>query len=115
MAEGFENQQFNLEQHGQDVARTAVNSASYNVLVTDYIIGVTYTPTGAVTINLPAAATIGEGTVYHIKDEGGNAGTNNITVDGNDSETIDGETTKVINTNYACISVYCDGSNWFIY
>ena len=67
------------------------------------------------TINLPAAATAGAGKVYIIKDESGAAGTNNITADANASETIDGATTKVINSNYGVLRLICDGTNWFTF
>lgn len=100
---------------GQTVKRTAGAAATVTVAVTDYYIGVTYTATGAVAVNLPAAATCGAGKVFHVKDEGGNAQTNNITIDGNAAETIDGAATKVISTNYGCYSLITDGSNWFVF
>jgi hypothetical protein len=39
---------------------------------------------------------------------------NAVTVDGNASETIDGETTQVISDQYTSITVASDGSNWHI-
>src|SRR5690606_23294411 len=36
------------------------------------------------------------------------------TIDGNLSETIDGQTTTTINTQYEELMIYCDGSNWKI-
>ena len=49
-----------------------------------------------------------------IKDAGGNATANTITIDTEGSETIDGAATKVINANYGVVELYCDGTNWFI-
>ena len=101
------------EVQGGKLNRTAT-ATTYTALVTDHYIGVTSTAS-ARTINLPAAATAGAGKTYIIKDESGAAGTNNITVDGNASETIDGAATKAISTNYGVLRVICDGSNWFTY
>jgi hypothetical protein len=66
---------------------------------------------GAFTVTLPTA--VGrEGKVYHTKkiDSSGNL----VTVDGNASETIDGDTTKVISTQYDSMMIISDGSNWHI-
>lgn len=79
----------------------------------DYYIGVD-TSSVAKTVNLPAVATAGQGFVLVIKDESGNAATNNITIDANASELIDGALTQVINTNYGSVSLMCSGSAWFI-
>ena len=93
---------------------TTVNTATYNLLSTDYILNITYTATGAVTITLPTAQVV-DGRTIIIKDAGGNAGTNNITVATEGAETIDGAATAVIAADYNSINLYCDGSNWFIY
>ena len=37
-----------------------------------------------------------------------------ITLDGNSSETIDGQTTQVINSNYASVTLVCNGASWSI-
>jgi hypothetical protein len=65
----------------------------------------------AFTVTLPAASKF-TGRVYHIKktDSSGNA----VTVDGNMSETIDGDTTKVIATQYDSMMIVSNGSNWYI-
>ena len=93
------------------ITRTAT-AASYTALSTDTYIGVTSTAV-ARTITLPAAATVESDKLYIIKDESGAAGTNNITIDGNASETIDGQATATIGTNYGSRTIFCDGSNWF--
>lgn len=94
--------------------RTAVTAATYTVLVTDYYIGVDST-SNAITLTLPAAATAGPGKTYVVKDEGGQAAANNITIDGDGAETVDGTATFDLNSPYAAVTVYTDGSNWFIY
>ena len=94
---------------------TTVNAATYDLLVTDYILHVTYTATGAVTSLTLLTAQCVEGRVLTIKDAGGLAGTNNITIDTEGAEKIDGSDTAVIAANYNAINLYCDGTNWFIY
>ena len=72
------------------------------------------TSTGAVTsLTLPTAQTVSGRTII-VKDAGGNAATNNITIDTEGAQTIDGAATKVISTNYDSVKLYCDGSNWFL-
>ncbi len=96
---------------GQRRKRTTT-AISYTALLTDYIIGVTNTG-AARTITLPPASEFGDGFILIVKDESGGAGTNNITIDADGSETIDGATTKVINTNYGAVRLYCTGTAWF--
>jgi hypothetical protein len=92
--------------------RTAVTGSSYNVLTSDEIVGVDYE--GAVAIQL-MTATLAAGRVYVVKDEGGHASTYTITISTEGAETIDGAATATITTNYNSLSIYSDGSNWFIY
>jgi len=93
---------------------TTVNAATYDLLESDYILDVTYTATGAVTsLTLPTAQVTAGRTII-IKDAGGNAGTNSITIDTGTAETIDGAATLVINTDYDWATLYCDGTNWKI-
>lgn len=99
---------------GQTAKVTTVAAATYNLLETDYILNVTYTGTGAVTnLQLMTEQTVA-GRVIRIKDAGGNAGTNNITITTEGAQTIDGAATLILNTNYQAVDLYCDGSNWFI-
>lgn len=73
------------------------------------------TTTGAFTVNLPAISGLPAGGVIAvIKDVAGNANTNNITIDGNASETIDGATTKTINTAYGYRVLFGDSTGWWI-
>jgi hypothetical protein len=94
--------------------RAAITAATYTILVTDYYIGAD-TTSNAITLTLPPAATAGGGKTYIIKDEGGAAATNNITIDGDGSETVDGVTTADIISPYGSLNLYSDGSNWFVY
>jgi hypothetical protein len=98
---------------------TQVDAATYDLAVGDYILAVDYTSTGAVTsLTLPTAQCDGaedEGREIIIKDTGGNSNTNNITVDTEGSETIDGAATLTLNQDYESYSLFCYSSDWYIY
>ena len=96
---------------GQMVKRTPVADAAYTVLVSDYVVAYTSLTAGRA-ITLPTAVGI-SGQVFKIKDEAGSAGANNITVQTTASQTIDGNSTKVISTNYGFTTLYSNGANWF--
>lgn len=67
---------------------------------------------GAITITLPAAAS-NSGRTYYIKKI--NTSSNDVTVDANGSETIDGDLTQTLTgADMPSIRIQCDGSNWFI-
>lgn len=69
------------------------------------------TSSNAITVNLLAASTAGDG--YRLDIKVVNA-TNTTTIDGDSSETIDGSTTIVLSTIFDHLSLLCDGSNWHI-
>lgn len=87
-------------------------ATSYTVLPGDFYVGITSTA-AARTMTLPPIASLPVRKVYIFKDESGGAGTNSITIDGNSAETIDGVTTKLINSNYGFLRIIKNGSNWF--
>lgn len=92
---------------------TIVNLAAYTALLTDYLIHTTYTLTGTIAITLPTALmTIGR--EITIVDGDGNCSVNNITVGTEGAELIIGQATRVLISNYDSITLYNDGSNWFI-
>lgn len=91
-----------------------LTSSFYTASVSDYRIGVRYTQTGSVSIQLPLITDTGE-IEYRFKDEEGNAKKNNITIVASGSNLIDGDRNAILNRNYMAISLYNDGvSNWFI-
>ena len=72
-----------------------------------YIVDAT---SGAVTVNLPAANTC-TGRVYTVKKVDSS---NNVTLDGNASETIDGSTTLPLTAQHEVVSVISDGTEWWV-
>lgn len=95
--------------HGMIFKRTAL-TVNYSILADDYMLA--YTALAAPrTATLPTAASV-TGQVYIIKDESGNATTNNLTIATTSSQTIDATSTYVINVNYGWVAVYSNGSNW---
>lgn len=67
---------------------------------------------GAFIVTLLAAATAGAG--FEITFKKVDSTTNAITLDGNGSESIDSQTTWILNKQYEAVTLVCDGSNWQI-
>ena len=67
--------------------------------------------TGSYTVTLPAAAD-NTGKVYYLKNI--DAEGDDITIDGNSSETIDGSTTFVLDPYKHAVRIISDGSNWHV-
>jgi hypothetical protein len=66
---------------------------------------------GNVTIALPPASTV-TGRVYYIKRTSGTGGT--VTIDGDSSETIDGDPQRYLSYQYDCLQIVSFGSAWHI-
>jgi len=96
------------------VTITIVDSATYTVLGTDDILHVQFTTTGTVTITLPTVQAT-DSRVIVIKDADGNAATNNITIETEGAETIDGATNFAMNVNSMSVDLYLIESNWYIF
>ena len=98
----------------QNIIEVGASTYAYNPTV-DYpevILNVTYTATGAVAITLDASV-LAKNTKIIIKDTGGNASANNITITP-DSGTIDGAANIVLSTDYESITLFTDGVNFFV-
>jgi len=103
-----------ISTEGRIVNVTMVNAATYDLLVTDDILNVTYTLTAAVTsLTLPTAQCVA-GRLITVKDAGYLAGTNNITIDTEGAEKINNADTLVINANGDSVDIYADGTNWHV-
>lgn len=92
--------------------KDAAKSAAYTVTDTDPDVFTLDASSGAFTITLPTAADNDGRTLTFIKTD---SSTNAITLDGEGSETIDGNTTvATMDAQYDTITIYCDGTEWFI-
>jgi hypothetical protein len=98
---------------GMYTAVTATGITSSNA---SYIYGVTQT--GDVEIRIHSASVAQAGAVYVIKDQV-TSRTGDITlygsVGGSGTETIDGEISYVLSGDMPAISLYSNGSNWFVF
>lgn len=93
---------------------TSKNATTYAVQPTDSIIGVSGTTASPVTVTLPLASVVGA-IVYTIKDTGGNAFLNPITVVPSGGNTIDGEPDLLITGDRDAVTLLSDGvSAWYI-
>jgi hypothetical protein len=90
---------------------TTVIASNYTVKTNDYVISVDSTAM-SIGITLPSSSTaIQSGETFIIKDSGGGASTNNITVSGNGNN-IDGAATYIIGNNYAAVVLTFNGTSW---
>ena len=92
------------------LAIKTTTSSTYNVLSQDNVI-LCDCSSNAITVNLPAAAS-STNRELNIKkiDSTGNA----VTVDGDSTDTIDGQLTKIISSQWSNMQLVCDGSGWYI-
>ena len=84
-------------------------TANYTASVSDYTI--LCNNSGAITISLPAASGC-SGRIYVIKKISGIL--NNVTIDPNASETIDGSTTRTMTLQNDSVMIQSDGANWYV-
>ena len=91
---------------------TSVATTAYTALITDSVILVDDdTAAATVTITLPAAATAGDGFELIIFKKGSTA---DIIIEGDGSETINGELNVTLIAKYESIKIITDGTEWFI-
>lgn len=88
----------------------AAKTGAYTATIADYMISCDAT-TAAFTITLPTAVEI-SGRIYIIKKT--DSSTNAVTVDGNGTETIDGNLTFLLKSQYAEVTIISNGANWEI-
>lgn len=92
-----------------------VNAATYTLLSSDKILNVLYTSTGGVTITIPTDLITAELKGITVKDAGGNANTNNITIVGEGGELIDGQSSYIISFDYNAINIYSKSGLLYVY
>ena len=104
----------NLFNPGGKITVKTTPTTSYTVLQSDLAkMLLCNTTSNSYTITLPAAA---DGPLYvFVKDQAGNAQSNNITVDTTGGETIDGQSSQIIDYNYGMLGFISDvSSNWYV-
>jgi len=90
--------------------KTTSQSTTYTASAGDFILA--DASGGAFTITLPAATSNTDAIIAIKKiDSSGLA----VTIDGNGSETIDGDLIKIISDQYVTLTLISDGSNWNIW
>jgi hypothetical protein len=94
-----------------DVVTIDNTDSPYTVLSSDQVI-LCDCSSGAITVNLPASAS-NDGRLITIKKIDTSLA-NAVTIEGNLSETIDGELNTTLNTQYEKLEIVSDGSNWVI-
>jgi len=96
---------------------TAVNSPTYTLLSSDHIIGISRAT--AVVLTVPSASVIAAGSIFTIKDQvtSRTGGGNNITLTGTagGDQLFDGDGTYVLTGTLPAISLYSNGTNWFVF
>lgn len=90
---------------------TQVNASTYIALITDNKLCVDYTATGIVTITLPSV--LPNGFQLVVTDTAGNATTNNITIDTEGVEKINGLDTYLLDANYDSVKLNKYNGNWY--
>jgi hypothetical protein len=81
-------------------------TSTYTIDNEDCVVNCT---SGTFTVTLPTAVGV-EGQYFIVK----NSGTGVITIDGDGSETIDGNLTFILSTQYQSITIISNGLNWNI-
>lgn len=93
--------------------RTAVTT-TVTSSISDKILGVS--ASAELDIRLPAASGFANGQYFTVKDEAGNADTNNIIIRTSGADQIDGSASIVLESPYAAVNIYSNGSDkFFIY
>ena len=92
---------------------TAIGAAKATASVPSYILGVTLNSN--VEINIPAASTYGAGAVLIVKDEVVGRGGTNIRLTCSSGYNIDNSSFYILTGSNPAISLYSNGSNWFVF
>jgi hypothetical protein len=79
-------------------------TSTYTIDNEDCVVNCT---SGTFTVTLPTAVGL-EGQYFIVK----NSGTGVITIDGDGSETIDGQSNKILAVQYESMTMISDGANW---
>ena len=97
-----------------------VTSSHYTASTENYILGIATPFTGGtdpVRLTIPSASLFGTGGMLIIKDEASNRGGSSIVITRSvtDDNTIDGAASYTLTGTMPAISLYSNGSNWFVF
>lgn len=99
---------------GLRVSYTNVNTAAHTAAIDSYILGVTQT--GVVNVRLPTASAVGAGRLIVVKDQVQSRLGNSIYISAAaGSDTIDGSSYYELTGTMPAISLYSNGSHWFVF
>lgn len=93
-----------------EIRNTTSQSTDYTVKTADRFVMVDAT-SAAITITLPLVSTC---TVYEFSIKKTDSTLNTVTIDGAGSETIDDDLTQLLESQYECLTIVSDGSEWWI-
>lgn len=92
---------------------TSINT-NLTISPSDTFVYIIVDTSAARTINLPAASAVSNGRIFVIKDASGLSNTNNITLNADGSDQIDGAGSLALDSNYGSSIIVSDGtSNWY--
>ena len=94
---------------GDNLSLTALKTSNYTAANWEMVLVNLVGASGDVTVTLPAASANKQ---IAVKIAGASMG-KEVIVDGNGSETIDGLTTRILNTDYESMHLISDGNNWW--
>ena len=100
-----------IKVYGKDISFTLNEYVASRTLSADNYLVIIDASNGGVTLTLPAASSYNE-RIYTIKKKDSSA--NKVIIDANSTETIDGEETIELKTQYTYVTIICDGTEWFI-
>jgi hypothetical protein len=95
------------------VLYSEVTNTKITASVPNYILGISRT--GSVEIALPAASTYGAGAMLVVKDEVTDRGGTHILLTASAGDSIDGSDSYILTGSMPAISLYSNGSNWFVF
>jgi len=92
---------------------TGVSTRAATASVPSYILGITQT--SSVNVLIPSASLYGAGAIIMVKDEVAARGGKNITLHSRAGYTIDNSLTYILTGSMPAISLYSNGTNWFVF
>lgn len=108
------NRNYVIDRVGYMATAIITTGSSYASTSSNHVVLINKSTGSATSVTLPNTASLTVGKVIIVKDAKGDAATNNITITGNNSETIDGQSNYVLNNNYGSVMVIWNGTEWNI-